>query len=42
MLEYSEKIDDQFYFYFYRADASIVDNGYVYNLTDFGKVCEGY
>lgn len=42
MVEYNERIDDQFYFYFYRADASIVDNGYVYNLTEFGKVYQNY
>jgi len=33
-------IYDQRRLYFYRADASTVNDGYVYNLTEFGQVCE--
>lgn len=42
IFKYNERIDDKLYFYFYRADASIVDDGYVYNLTEFGQVCKNY
>lgn len=33
---------DEFCFHFGRADASTVNDGYVYNLTEFGQVRENF